>query len=506
MKTTKTSPVLLWSALTLCAVVFMLFAVRKCGSAMSPGDFVRLCASAGPAPVRAALDKGADPGAIWTGLIWLFKTDPLIYRGDSALGACLRNRGDIEVARMLLDAGVSPNAQSAGQTPLLIAIHSDRADFVDLLLRAGADPNVWAFAAHRPAVENAEIFALLLRAGADLRSLDEERKTILHYAARNISPEPVQALLAAGFDPNAADMDGNTPLHETLRSAEVVALLAKAGADVNRENREGLAPFENVEEQAIMDAFLAAGARLIWPDAHGGTRVRGFFRDRQKNLCRIRFFMADGTSDSATEGNATPVQKAVLAAVSFERPQLARPDGEEKYSEMFHFFSENDGQDSGRPIADHVYYIESRNGAVVFGRSDSDGNTARVYTPGPEELHCDSGEDAVVNFAALAASGKAHVLFAERDGDPGSEKAGLPGRENDGQPARRGEQACFAHPDTHLPLAEYPYFILSEKGYAIAGKTWEGGCSPQFFAPIGEKEAFTVYGGPDAVRMNVKGS
>lgn len=57
-------------------------------------------------------------------------------------------------------------------------------------------------------------------------------------------PEAVTTLLANGAHTEAADRDGNTPLHHAMRStdAAVVALLLDAGADIEAVNRDGFTP------------------------------------------------------------------------------------------------------------------------------------------------------------------------------------------------------------------------------------------------------------------------
>ncbi len=49
--------------------------------------------------------------------------------------------GNMERARLLLDAGADPNATDyEGWTPLYLAVYNGRTEFAKLLLEAGADP------------------------------------------------------------------------------------------------------------------------------------------------------------------------------------------------------------------------------------------------------------------------------------------------------------------------------------------------------------------------------
>jgi len=65
--------------------------------------------------------------------------------------------------------------------------------------------------------------------------------TPLHHAAMNGESGPAKALLAAGANPNARDMDGRTPLHMAAFSTrkDNAMLLLRAGADPLLKTNDG---------------------------------------------------------------------------------------------------------------------------------------------------------------------------------------------------------------------------------------------------------------------------
>ncbi|MDR2076531.1 MAG: ankyrin repeat domain-containing protein [Desulfovibrio sp.] len=480
-----------WRAMS-CAVLALL-ALRGAGYAgeafLPRNDFVKFCAVAGPGEISAALAAGADPNAVWTGSSRIRKTGLIIYEGDSALTACAAHNPNLASVRVLLDAGARVND---GNMPLFRAIRRERADIVALLLQRGADPNAGeprGAAVHHAAERNSEIFTLLAQAGADLRVTSRDGETTLHFAARNEDAGPLRLLLAAGLDPNATDQEGDTPLHGCVLSPLVVTALAEAGADVNRKNNAGRPPFAEVRDQDVLNAFLAAGARPVWGDGKGRIRVIRAFFDSNSGHSRPRFFAVNPQilpSPARAFEDASPLQRTVLAGVVLEEPLPAEPDETEKYSEKICFVAEG-GND---PINFLPYYLETRNGAVLFGRSGKDGCAARLYTPGPEELKWRDEEEAIVAADSLLEKGGADSLS---------------GADSAGSALRYGEIVCFAHPGTRLPVVDYPYFVLSPEGYAMAGRSGEDGCSAELFTPPSAGGAFRVYGGIDALGMNVKG-
>lgn len=130
-------------------------------------------------------------------------------------------RERLEPLRALL--GSDPSAVHArdddGQTPLHVGCTRKPPALVEALLAAGADPNV----------------------------RDGMRRTPLHVAAFARDGAAVRRLLAAGADPDAVDVEGERPLTRAGGWSEGVALLREAGAAYDLEARlangdeEGLA-------------------------------------------------------------------------------------------------------------------------------------------------------------------------------------------------------------------------------------------------------------------------
>ena len=108
-------------------------------------------------------------------------------------------------------------------------------------------------------IHAAAVVDLLLQAGADVEAEDGRGRRALAYAAASGNAETVRQLLAAGADPNAADLAGVTALMVTADqaadprsdavAAAVVAELLAYGADPGQQDAGGRAASDYVGER-----------------------------------------------------------------------------------------------------------------------------------------------------------------------------------------------------------------------------------------------------------------
>jgi uncharacterized protein len=108
-----------------------------------------------------------------------------------------------------------------------------------------------AQAGDRVAVES------LLAAGAEIDATDNSGWTALHFAAQSNGTHAVLALLERGATVDRQDEHGNTPLFRAVfayaGSGEVVQALLAAGSDPNLANAHGVSPASLARTNANTD-------------------------------------------------------------------------------------------------------------------------------------------------------------------------------------------------------------------------------------------------------------
>jgi uncharacterized protein len=198
--------------------------------------------------------------------------------GDSPLTKAV-NAGDIQAVRALIKSGADVNARSGdGSTPLLWAAHSSNDDIARMLIAAKAAVNVANDYGITPLLEasktgDAAMMELLLQAGANPSLAHPEGQTPLLAAARSGIAPAVRLLVARGVDVNAAETyQQTTPLMWAAAEnhLDVVDLLIKAGADVNRQ-----AHVTSVKDRKNADHPTGGFTPLMWAARAGNeTMVR----------------------------------------------------------------------------------------------------------------------------------------------------------------------------------------------------------------------------------------
>lgn len=201
-------------------------------------------------------------------------------------------RGRLEIVRMLLDHGASPDG-AANFAPIVAAAREKHFDIVRLLMERGADVNHGL-------------------AGNDLA---------LHHAIRANDEKLVEQLLEAGADPSIAGGSGNSPLHVAAVDARVklVDRLLEADATVAALNKKGQTPLDVADsEWPHKDEHLAAHAatvrRLIrgGADVTAGTGSAVHQATRAKHLELVKELIALGAPvDSPDDYGRTALMTAV---------------------------------------------------------------------------------------------------------------------------------------------------------------------------------------------------
>jgi len=174
--------------------------------------------------VEALLQKGVNPNGI-----------PELWGRSALLQGVMR--GDVELVRLLLDAGADPDLKSAGFTPLGQAALRGHARIAELLLKAGANPDFKSNDGNTPLIaavsmNRVAVIQVLMRARPDFTLFNSEGRTALSLAAFENFEDAVRVMLEAGVDANVQDKNKGTALDSTTESdnKRIQKLLVDFGA------------------------------------------------------------------------------------------------------------------------------------------------------------------------------------------------------------------------------------------------------------------------------------
>ncbi len=137
--------------------------------------------------------------------------------------------------KLLIDAGadVNFNLVGGGLTALMITVMNSNSKLAKILIEAGAD--YIAILAKAASEGDVNTVTLLINAGADINTADNNNLNALSYATAVGQTEMVKLLIDAGADVNIAVEKNVTALTAAVSGGhtEIVKLLVKAGADIS---------------------------------------------------------------------------------------------------------------------------------------------------------------------------------------------------------------------------------------------------------------------------------
>lgn len=138
----------------------------------------------------------------------------------------------LECAKYLLQYGAEINGCTVDEddTPLHAAARNGLIDHIELYLRYGAAvdkrndvglTSLNAACSQPQELQDLEryfkVCQMLLGAGADIRTTDQDKHSPLHMACKNVNPDIVDLLLAKGASVNDMDYGGEAPMHNILK-------------------------------------------------------------------------------------------------------------------------------------------------------------------------------------------------------------------------------------------------------------------------------------------------
>lgn len=248
------------------------------------------------AVVRLLLDRGADPNEL--------------HEDDETALLTAAAGGHLDVVRLLVERGAEVDAKSEGENALYRAASNGHQEVFDYLaplskdrkLREAAeealeesrgrrprseDPAVESFIAAAMNGQLKKVEAAIAAGGVDVDAVGSHGNTALMYAAYYGHVPVIRALLANGADPDARSTEDGLEAEATAlmlaagsafinNHAEVIRLLAEAGAELDARDALGRTALHHAAGRAVpnaLQALLVLGADPNARDAEGNTAL-----------------------------------------------------------------------------------------------------------------------------------------------------------------------------------------------------------------------------------------
>lgn len=198
----------------------------------------------------------------------------------------------LAVVKQLLDAGADPNARNKrGLTPLL-SLNQYYGPYTELI-------------------------ELLIKHGADINAADNEGNTVLHLSLRHSDPGfEFGPLFDLGADLNRQNLEGESPLMLAAinKPEQTVRQFLDKGADVKAATKRGATALHYAAQWnnwRAMELLLQAGANLEAHDAKGATPLSYAVERKQWNMAR-RLLEKGANSNVPVSGDRMTVADVIL--------------------------------------------------------------------------------------------------------------------------------------------------------------------------------------------------
>jgi len=166
---------------------------------------------------------------------------------------------------------------AASQKPAAPIPAADSAtEAIDVHARDSLD---WTKLHSAASLGKAELIALLLDKGSDIKAKAKDGSTPLHLAVKRSHPAAIKLLFARGANPSAKDQEGNSPMHiaAELFVPDIIKVLTDLGAMVNARNNENWTPLHlaaNRGKREVVEFLLSVGADINAVAANGWTPLK----------------------------------------------------------------------------------------------------------------------------------------------------------------------------------------------------------------------------------------